>query len=37
MDKGGDGGMARFGGGIVEAAIFELSDLRYCCLKERRF
>ena len=33
MDKDGDG----FGDGITEAALFELNDLRYCCLKERRF
>ena len=35
MDRSGDG----FGDGIIEAAFFELfkNDLRYCCLKERRF
>ena len=36
--EGGDGGMpCPGGGGTMEAAIFELIDLRYCCLKERRF
>jgi hypothetical protein len=33
----GSDGMACLGGGTMEAAIFELIDLRYCCLKERRF
>ena len=38
MDKGGDGGMVWIEGGIMEAeTFFELIDLRYCCLKERRF
>lgn len=37
MDGGGDSGMAWVGGGFMEPAIFALIDLRYCCLKERRF
>lgn len=38
IDKGGDGGMAWIRGGITEGAIFfELIDLRYCCLRVRRF
>jgi len=37
MDEGGDSGMAWVGGGIMEPAILEFIDLRYCCLKERRF
>lgn len=38
MDKGGDGGMVWTGGEVMEVAdFFALIDLRYCCLKERKF